>query len=83
MSKSILIHKTTLVFFLVLFFQSKLLFASNLIVNCGGDFKSFLSNIGEVAIDQGINRNDVLLVLKNSQRSKKVISMDRKQSTLG
>ena len=46
-----------------------------------GDFKSFLRNIGDVAIDKGINKNDVLLVLKNSQRSKKVISLDRRQST--
>ena len=64
-----------------MFPQSRLLFAKNLYVNCGGDFKSFLRNIGDVAIDKGINKNDVLLVLKNSQRSKKVISLDRRQST--
>ena len=75
------ILKIVTILLLVVFPQSRLLFAKNLYVNCGGDFKSFLRNIGDVAIDKGINKNDVLLVLKNSQRSKKVISLDRKQST--
>ena len=66
---------------LFIFLQSKLLFANKLLVNCGGDFHSFLRDMGEIAINQGIDKNDVILVLKNSQRSKKVISMDRKQST--
>ena len=75
------ILKIVTILLLVVFPQSRLLFAKNLYVNCGGDFKSFLRNIGDVAIDKGINKNDVLLVLKNSKRSKKVISLDRKQST--
>ena len=70
------ILKIVTILLLVVFPQSRLLFAKNLYVNCGGDFKSFLRNIGDVAIDKGINKNDVLLVIKNSQRSKKVISLD-------
>ena len=71
------------IFFIFLFFfiQSNYLFADKLLVNCGGDFNTFLRNIGEVAINQGIDKNDVFLVLKKTQRSKKVLSFDRKQST--
>ena len=71
------------IFFIFLFFslQSNYLFAGKLLVNCGGDFNTFLRNIGEVAINQGIDKNDVFLVLKKTQRSKKVLSFDRKQST--
>ena len=71
------------IFFIFLFFfiQGNYLFADKLLVNCGGDFNTFLRNIGEVAINQGIDKNDVFLVLKNTQRSKKVLSFDRKQST--
>ena len=71
------------IFFIFLFFfiQSNYLFADKLLVNCGGDFNKFLENIGEVAINQGIDKNNVFLVLKKTQRSKKVLSFDRKQST--
>ena len=71
------------IFFIFLLFslQSNYLFADKLLVNCGGDFNTFLRNIGEVAINQGIDKNDVFLVLKKTQRSKKVLSFDRKQST--
>ncbi len=71
------------IFFIFLFFfiQGNYLFADKLLVNCGGDFNTFLRNIGEVAINQGIDKNDVFLVLKKTQRSKKVLSFDRKQST--
>lgn len=70
------------IFFIFLFsLQSNYLFADKLLVNCGGDFNTFLRNIGEVAINQGIDKNDVFLVLKKTQRSKKVLSFDRKQST--
>ena len=71
------------IFFIFLFFfiQSNYLFADKLLVNCGGDFNTFLRNIGEVAINQGIDKNDVFLVLKKTQRSKKVLSFDRRQST--
>ena len=71
------------IFFIFLFFfiQGNHLFADKLLVNCGGDFNTFLRNIGEVAINQGIDKKDVFLALKNTQRSKKVLSFDRKQST--
>ncbi len=47
------------IFFIFLFFsiQSIYLFADKLLVNCGGDFNTFLRNIVEVAIDQGIDKN--------------------------
>lgn len=67
--------------FVFIFIKSNYIFADKLLVNCGGDFNTFLRNIGEVAINQGIDKNDVFLVLKNTQRSKKVLSFDRKQST--
>ena len=67
--------------FLFLSLQNNFLFAEKLLVNCGGDFSTFLKNIGEVAINQGIDKNDVFLVLEKTQRSKKVLSFDRKQST--
>ena len=50
--------KIVTILLLVVFPQSRLLFAKNLYVNGGGDFKSFLRNIGDVAIDKGINKND-------------------------
>ena len=57
--------------FLLFSFQNNFLFAEKLLVNCGGNFSTFLKNIGEVAINQGIDKNDVILVLKKTQRSKK------------
>ena len=61
------------IFFIFLFFfiQSNYLFADKLLVNCGGDFNKFLKNIGEVAINQGIDKNDVFLVLKKNSKVKK------------
>lgn len=75
------ILKNIFFIFVFIFIQSNYIFADKLLVNCGGDFNTFLRNIGEVAINQGIDKNDVFLVLKNTQRSKKVLSFDRKQST--
>jgi len=75
------IFKNIFFIFVFIFIQSNYIFADKLLVNCGGDFNTFLKNIGEVAINQGIDKNDVFLVLKNTQRSKKVLSFDRKQST--
>ena len=75
------ILKNIFFIFVFIFIQSNYLFADKLLVNCGGDFNTFLRNIGEVAINQGIDKKDVFLVLKNTQRSKKVLSFDRKQST--
>ena len=75
------ILKNIFFIFVFIFIQSNYLFADKLLVNCGGEFNTFLRNIGEVAINQGIDKNDVFLVLKNTQRSKKVLSFDRKQST--
>ncbi len=81
MLKIFLTLKDTFIIILVFFLQTKFLLANQLLVNCGGDFNTFLKNIGEVAINQGIDKNDVILVLKKTQRSKKVLSFDRKQST--
>ena len=75
------ILKNIFFIFVFIFIQSNYLFADKILVNCGGDFNTFLKNIGEVAINQGIDKNDVFLVLKKTQRSKKVLSFDRKQST--
>ena len=75
------ILKNIFFIFVFIFIQSNYIFADKLLVNCGGDFNTFLRNIGEVAINQGIDKKDVFLVLKNTQRSKKVLSFDRKQST--
>ena len=75
------ILKNIFFIFVFIFIQSNYIFADKLLVNCGGDFNTFLRNIGKVAINQGIDKNDVFLVLKNTQRSKKVLSFDRKQST--
>ena len=75
------ILKNIFFIFVFIFTQSNYIFADKLLVNCGGDFNKFLENIGEVAINQGIDKNDVFLVLKKTQRSKKVLSFDRKQST--
>jgi len=65
------ILKIVTILLVVVFPQSRLLFAKNLYVNCGGDFKSFLRNIGNVAIDKGINKNDVLLVFKKTVKDPK------------
>ncbi len=71
-----------IILLLIFFLQTKILLAENLIVNCGGDFHSFLKKIGKFAItNQGLDKNDVMLVLKKSKRLKKVLSLDRKQST--
>ena len=51
------------------------------VVTCGGNFKEFLQDIGARAVERGINKNAVLLALKYSKHSNKVLSMDRKQST--
>ena len=50
-------------------------------VNCGGNYKEFLKEIGNKAIQRGIDENAVLLALKYSKHSKKVLEMDRRQST--
>jgi len=60
--------------------QGNYTFAAQL-VSCGGDFKNFLKNIGIVAVEQGIDKNSVILALKYSKYSKKILTMDRKQST--
>ena len=51
------------------------------LVACGGNFEDFLQNISVKAVERGIDKNAVLLALKYSKRSKKVLAMDRKQST--
>ena len=63
-----LILKNIFFIFVFIFIQSNYIFADKLLVNCGGDFNTFLRNIGEVAINQGIDKNDVFLVLKKTQR---------------
>ena len=51
------------------------------LVACGGSFNQFLQRIGVKAIERGIDKNSVLLALKYSKHSKKVLEMDRKQRT--
>ena len=50
-------------------------------VNCGGNYQVFLKEMGNKAIHRGIDKNAVLLALKYSKYSKKVLEMDRRQST--
>ncbi len=51
------------------------------LVACGGNFNQFLQRIGVKAVERGVEKNSVLLALKYSKHSQKVLEMDRKQRT--
>ena len=55
------ILKIVSILLVVVFPQSRLLFAKNLYVNCGGDFKSFLRNIGDEVFSTNNNLDEISL----------------------
>ncbi|MAI97310.1 MAG: lytic transglycosylase [Rhodobacteraceae bacterium] len=80
LKKIIYQRKIKLLLAFLIAFQGSHALGSTL-VNCGGDYKIFLKDIGSKAIQRGVDKNAVSLALKYSKQSKKVLEMDRRQST--